>query len=197
METLTRTRPSERIAVVDSDPDALTGMENSGAQTLVADGTEFLVRQMTSPQAPEWIIPCVPFHLAFRWLQARLGRQVETVPLPPAVSAGLPHPHPAEQGGFYISYADFTCPPHCPEPADVCTFTGAPRIGILYADLGKREWAGFRPAVLRSRQLAPGLGGYRPRDLIDLERQVRRASGPILVATACKCHGVVHGLRVK
>ncbi len=195
LETLTRISPSKGIVVVDSDPASMAGMERLGAQTAVMDGTEFLIRQMTSHQAPEWIIPCVPFHLAFRWIEARLDRQVETMPVPPAVSERLPNPYPADQGGYYISYADFTCPPHCPEPADVCTYTGDPRIGLLFEDLGKRDWGGLRMAVLRSRQLAPGLGGYHPQDLIDLEQQVRRTPGSTLVATACKCHGVVHGLR--
>ena len=83
----------------------------------------------------------------------------------------------------------------CPEPAEICTFTGRPRGGTLFRDLAARTWPGFVMLVLRSRQLAPGLGGYRGRELLGLEDLARESAGPLLVATACRCHGVLHGLR--
>jgi len=51
--------------------------------------------------------------------------------------------------------------------------------------------------VVASRQLAPGVGGYAPRRLLDLAATVAKAPGPLLIATACRCHGVVHGLQRK
>jgi len=51
--------------------------------------------------------------------------------------------------------------------------------------------------VIRSRQLAPGLGGYRVRDLKELLGKVSEAGkGKWLVATACNCHGIVTAMQV-
>jgi 6-phosphogluconate dehydrogenase (decarboxylating) len=67
----------------------------------------------------------------------------------------------------------------------------------LYRLLTETEPRGFRVHVIRSRQLAPGLGAYRVRDLKELLGKVSEAGkGKWLVATACKCHGIVTALQV-
>ncbi|MFW6011335.1 MAG: hypothetical protein ACOC8Q_02385, partial [Desulfosalsimonas sp.] len=50
---------------------------------------------------------------------------------------------------------------------------------------------GFEMLVLRSRQLAPGVGGYRPDQLFALHEKLTETSGNYLIATSCRCHGVV------
>ncbi|MDY6852183.1 MAG: NAD-binding protein [Thermodesulfobacteriota bacterium] len=196
VEVLSRTRPKARLLAVDHDDEALKDLEPFGAEIINGDGLDFLVKNLFKESGPEWVMPCVPFHLAYRWLLARLGPKAESIPVPPEFGAGLPHPLQADQGGFYISYADFLCPIDCPEPADICTYTGKPRVGTLFKDLAAKSCPGFEILVLRSRQLAPGLGGYRRSEMFDLERRVLESGGRLLVATACRCHGVIHGLRI-
>jgi len=196
VEKLARVRSDDRLVVVDRDEAALNGLEAPNLRTVRADGVEYLVEHLHPDRAPAWIVPCLPVHLAFEWLKRRLGRLGRIVPVPDAFGQDLPNPMAADQGGLYLSYADFFCPDDCPEPADVCTHTGLPRRGTLFRDLADRTWPGFTMLVLRSRQLAPGLGGYRPLDLFALEDRARQTGGRLLLATACRCHGVLHGLEI-
>jgi hypothetical protein len=54
---------------------------------------------------------------------------------------------------------------------------------------------GYQVKVIPSRQLAPGVGGYAPGRLLGLARELEDLRGNVLIATACRCHGVMHGLR--
>jgi len=193
-DVLGRTRPRTRLLAVDHDRAALNELDPRIVETQLADGVDFLVRNLNPKHGPAWIIPCTPFHLAYRWLRTRLGLQAEPLDVPEGFVSNLPHPLPADQGGYYLSYADFICPPDCPEPAAICSYTGRPRPGTLFKDLAEMSRPDYTSLVVRSRQLAPGLGGYRPRDLFDLENRALTVKGKILVATACRCHGVIHGL---
>lgn len=195
VDLLRRMRPQMPLTVVDRNPEALTAVRIPGVETAVEDAVAFMARRLRESDQPEWIVPCVPFHLAYEWLLARLGRSAAPTPVPREFAAGLPHPFAVDRGGFAMSYADFICPPDCPEPSDICTHTGRPRPGHLYADLESRPCPGFQIRVVRSRQLAPGLGGFRPQDLFHLEERIRDVGGAVLVATACRCHGIIHGLR--
>ena len=64
----------------------------------------------------------------------------------------------------------------------------------MYEVLGNLDIEHFRSLNLRSHQLGPGIGGYRAEQLFELAEKVERAIGPILLSTACRCHGVVTGL---
>jgi len=197
VEVFRQVKPQARLLAVDPDPAALNELDSRSVETQVADGVDFLVRNLKPEHGPEWIVPCTPFHLAYRWLKTRLGPRAEPIDVPKEFVSNLPHPLPADQGGYYLSYADFICPPDCPEPADICTYTGLPRRGTLFRDLVEKTWPDYTSLVVRSRQLAPGLGGYRPSDLFDLENRALTVKGKILTATACRCHGVVHGLALR
>jgi hypothetical protein len=89
------------------------------------------------------------------------------------------------------------CPEDCPEPEDGCTVTGEirpPLFGVM-ADL---PVPGFEVHVIRSRQLAPGVGGYRIADLKALQGRVLGRPGvKWLVGTACRCHGTITGLEIE
>ena len=52
----------------------------------------------------------------------------------------------------------------------------------------------FQALVIRSHQLGPGIGGYRPQSLFDLLKRVKQAGRNFFVGTACRCHGVVTGI---
>jgi hypothetical protein len=94
-----------------------------------------------------------------------------------------------------VSYADFICPDDCPEP-DVCTITGKRREKPLYELLRSLD-VGFRVHIIRSHQLAPGLGGYTVADLKRAaETLAGHRNGKWLVGTACKCHGILTAFEI-
>jgi hypothetical protein len=100
---------------------------------------------------------------------------------------------PGPQGELYLSRARHLCPDDCTEP-DICPVTGEERRQPLFEDLAAASRPSRPILVVSSRQLAPGVGGFSPGDLWHLAKAVDQARGPVLVATACRCHGVVHGL---
>jgi hypothetical protein len=117
--------------------------------------------------------------------------------VPEAVVQRLPNVFRGEGGAIYASNADFLCPDNCPEPEAICTHTGKPRPCNLYEKLGEVAAPPFRAIVVRSLQLAPGVGGYRPETLFQTLAAVQRVSGPVLLSTACRCHGVMHAFTVR
>jgi hypothetical protein len=55
----------------------------------------------------------------------------------------------------------------------------------------------FESRVIRSRQLAPGVGGYSPEALLDLFENIKKRMEPgrtILISTSCRCHSVTSAL---
>ncbi len=189
---------NNRIMVVDADPRRCEAAVGEGIDAVNTDGITYLVDSLKGQDPPDWIIPCIPLHVAFQWLQATLpeGVTLEALPVPEQVRAQLPNPLEGAVGQLYISYADFNCPTDCPEPAKLCTFTGRARKGTLYRTLAQIQSADFTSVIVRSKQIAPGLGGYQPDDLFMAISGVLVASGPVLLSTACKCHGVIQAFRL-
>jgi len=99
-------------------------------------------------------------------------------------------------GDLYTSLANFLCSEDCPEPAQYCTTTQKKRSKPLYKTLNDFEGA-FESRVIRSQQLGPGIGGFRPEALLDLLEDIKRkkkSGRPISVSTASRCHGVTSAL---
>jgi hypothetical protein len=99
-------------------------------------------------------------------------------------------------GDLYTSLANFLCPEECPEPAQYCTVTKQRRPKPLYQILEGIK-APFESKVIRSQQLGPGVGGYRPAALLDLLENIKKRMEPprtILISTSCRCHGVTSAL---
>ena len=187
---LSRLRRS-RMLVLDIDPDALAPIADSGIDTRAVDGIAFLARELQPDGGPDYILPALPRHLAFEWLRLRLGGAVRPVAVPPRVANRLPNAYPTTDGGWAASHADFVCPMDCPEPANACPVTGRPR-PALFREI--ERLAAPAALVVRSRQMAPGLGALRRGDLIAAERRLQAFSGAMVVATSCRCHAVVHAL---
>ena len=99
-------------------------------------------------------------------------------------------------GNVYTSHATFRCPETCSEPVDVCTVTDEPRKKDMYEILRDIQISNFEPLVIRSHQLGPGIGGYRPEELFGLNKRLDSVCYGALVGTACRCHGVMTGLRL-
>ncbi len=191
--------PHTSLWIVDRDVAKLKKLGAIGAKRIAEDGVRFLAKHFSHLDPSTFVIPAVPVHLAFEWLRTYISGKgaVEQLAVPKGFAVRLPHPLNGSEGSLLTSYADFRCPDDCPEPAGRCTVTGKKRGTPLYRLLSEAEPRGFRVHVIRSRQLAPGLGGYRVRDLKELLGKVSEAGkGKWLVATACKCHGVVTALHV-
>jgi hypothetical protein len=190
--------PQNSVTVVDTDPERGIEVTESGGHFTFADSILYLSESLKGTDPPDWIIPAVPLHVAFEWVRTTLPEEValEQLAVPDRVKAELPHPMPGADGQVYVSHADFICPDDCPEPAGICTYTGQAREPDLYARLARITFQDFTSVVVRSRQLAPGLGGFRPNDLFTALGESVSAGGPVLLGTACKCHGVVQAFRI-
>ncbi|MFP4572925.1 MAG: potassium transporter [Desulfobacterales bacterium] len=156
------------------------------------DGVLFLKKYLTRQNAPNWIIPALPVHLAAQWCMTDSGyMRVKRHPAPKDIKKLLPNPMSGKSGDIHTSMANFKCPDNCPEPEDHCPTTGKKREENLFDRLEKIKIPGFEMLVLRSRQLAPGVGGYRPGELFDLYEKLTEKPGKYLIATSCRCHGAV------
>ncbi len=160
------------------------------------DGVAFLLENplIDEDGASPWIVPALPRHLAYEWLAARLREHGVFKPcaVPEKVIPRLPNTFKGPEGQVYMSNADFICPENCNEPKHKCPVTGKPRPYRLYDHLARIESEGYRSLVVRSFQLAPGVGGYRGEQLTAILSAVQNLPGKYLVSTASKCHGVMH-----
>lgn len=165
-----------------------------------AEGIEWFAVNFSTHSPVTRIIPALPVHLAAEWLVSSLaaeGRNIRSTPIPESVLNLLPNPVRINDSRVAVSHATFLCPPDCPEPDDICTVTGEKRPQPVFLLLEGLNVSGFVPLIVRSRQFAPGVGGFFPDDLWDLLQRCKTLAGPhILAGTACKCHGIVDGLRL-
>ena len=194
---LARQDAAASFTVVDRDPAALAvALDGVPDWTRVqGEAIAFLVRHLGGDGRWDWIIPMVPVHVAFHWLMAGplAGSAWQPAAVPEALAGLIPGARRGPQGELYLSRARSLCPDDCAEP-EVCPVTGESRDLPLHQELASLHLAGYEIRVIPSRQLAPGVGGYSPRRLLDLARDMRVLEGKVLIATACRCHGVIQGL---
>jgi hypothetical protein len=181
--------PRAAIVVVESDPAAIEGSGLAGLEVVPADAVNYLA-QNPNLDDRDMIVPMVPIHLAAAYILACF-EDARTVPSSDAVSPLVPNPCPIDRFTTCSSRADFVCPDDCPE-GDLCAVTGLPREEPLYSRLGHLAVPGFKTLVQRSFQILPGIGGYAFGELQELASKIER--GRYLVATACKCHGIITSL---
>jgi hypothetical protein len=157
------------------------------------DGVQFLEEKFSRHVLPDWIIPMVPFHLAFEWMKQMLSNELKFIPLvvPEEVMQRFPNSNRGDTGRFYTSLADFLCPDDCPAWDHICTVRKKPRPYLLYKKIETEKVSGFSSIVIKSHQIFPGIGGYRPAELYQALHKVKNSEKPILLSTACNCHGVV------
>lgn len=194
-ELLRKDAPTGKIVVVDRLP--IRDLPGD-IDTVCADGVDWLVEHLTPGTDVDSIIPALPVHLAADWLKISLLNEHRIVRSPEISDAQLRHfPHPlrVSRSRIVMSHADFHCPPNCSEPDILCTYTQRPRPQSLYRLLATMDNGDFTPLILRSRQFHPGVGGFFPEDLWHLLERARALPGtPLLIGTACKCHGIVDSL---
>jgi hypothetical protein len=197
LQRLRHREPDCEICLVDHDPQKFAFIEAGQAVgTVTATAAAFLTDVLAAGAWPDWIVPAIPRHVAWEWLQRQppVGQVWRRRPVPKAVGLNLPFVLRGEAGEVYLSLSTRRCPDDCPEPAEKCYLTGAPRDFNLYDYLANISLQDYSSLVIRSRQLAPGVGGYRPSALWQLHRQMLAADGNVLISTACRCHGVSQAL---
>jgi hypothetical protein len=195
-ERLTRRFKDAEFLVIDERSDRLAALTGElGVKTAEADAIPYLSSRPLDDTL--WIVPAVPVHAAFLWLLhgTALSSRAVSLAVPASVDSQVPNPYRVPDGTVYASYATFICPDACSEPEERCTHTGEPRLGNLFDDLSRISVPGFHITVLRSWQLAPGVGGYTARQLRQLGHNVLEREGAHIIATSCRCHGVINALK--
>jgi hypothetical protein len=195
-QRLSKSRKKRHFVLVDPVKENLLRCNGPNLTLEQADGVDFLEQNLFVRNGPDWIIPALPVHLSAEWLLVRMGpARLQRLALPSEMESLLPNPIRGSDGNLYVSHADFRCPDDCAEPRDICTVTKKPRKQNMFEILRDIEPPPFQPLVIRSCQLGPGIGGYRPKHLFALLDKVEQARGHLLLSTACRCHGVMTGLK--
>jgi hypothetical protein len=208
-----------RLLIVDRDPGCQFAREserNESHELVVEEWGEFFDRYLgsvyptPSGHPPDTIVPSplMP-HLMYQWLVRRArarwpGRQVETRPVP--YGPGTPYDVSAPDGTRYVSFADWTCPTHCIEPA-VCPIIRAPRTWEMADAMGElarrlhatQPTAG--PVLFVCEHRVFGVGTFDVTAVLEGDAVVASAgqSGSpvsVLVGTVSRCHGAVNLLHL-
>lgn len=182
--------------IVDRDPGPLAAVgDGLDSQQVQAEAIAFLVQHLKSDGRWDWIIPMVPLHVAYHWLLKGplAGSGWQPTAVPEALEHLVPTVQRGPEGELYLSRAQHLCPDDCAEP-EICPVTGESRDLAVHQELASLHLPGYQVKVIRSQQLAPGVGGYPPGQLLALARDLDALTGTVLIATACGCHGVIHGL---
>jgi hypothetical protein len=194
-EKLLKKDPHSKITVVDKDRRATRKVSHLSIEVITYEGGSYLTQSLSEGPKFNYIIPAVPFHLAFEFILSHLkslGGERGKVPR----FLELPNSMRGKTGDLYTSLANFLCPEDCSEPSQYCTMTGERRRKPLYKIL--KDLSGpFESKVIRSQQLGLGVGGFRSEVLVNLVENIKKRKGSshlILISTACRCHGVTSAL---
>ena len=194
-QRLSQATQNRNFVLVDPVEQNLLKCKGPAATLRICDGVEFLESQLKTCRQPDWIIPALPVHLAAEWILSDVGpKKIRRIPLPAELDSLVPNPFRGPEENLYVSHADFRCPADCDEPRDICSVTRKKRKQDMFELLGNLGIKPFNALTIRSHQLGPGIGGYRPEQLFELKLNVIRGRGPLLLSTACRCHGVITGL---
>ena len=198
-KALSKTDPLNKVTIVEEKSTVCRQLERLGFEVFCSDAIQFLEHNLTSAHFPDWMVPAVPLHLAYEWIKVKISAKyaIERIVIPQDLVKTLPNPIQGETGQLFLSIADFQCPASCAEPDDICTYTGKPRSMILHEFLESLQLDDFTSVFIRSHQLAPGVGGYPPAALFDALCAIQRTQGPVLLSTACSCHGVMNAFKLK
>lgn len=193
---------TDRIVVVDRDPACRARAEATGdprVQLEIADWADWLAAHLGEASPEDHLVPYhwAP-HLLLGWLEGELRcAGAVTSRGGPVAPRGLPFEATTAAGDRALSYASWTCPPTCIEPA-VCPHTCGPRDWSLAADL---EAGGSpMPVVFRCLHLLHGVGTVPVGDILAARDRLRagltRGWQGYLVATSSHCHALATRLGV-
>ena len=184
------------IILIEKDRGRIQGIREQGIILLEYDGIRFIIDYIDSMNPGNIIVPAIPEHLALEWLLVYLrekqGVIFEKIRIPNSIKAQLPYTWDGSEESLLVSYADFRCPDDCPEPEDHCTVTGERRDLSLFELLSSITIDGYGTHIIRSHQLAPGVGGYKAGELLRLfDRVMQEKVNKWMIGTACRCHGIL------
>ena len=204
------------LVIVDRDPDCAARGEFAGHASLrfiTADWIDFLDSYLdTALESSNDVMVPTPVgpHLMFEWLRRRASRlgteRHEPLPELPAT----PYASRSPEGTGYLSFATWTCPVTCVEPA-ICPVTKGPKDWemdeAVFAFARNEAGAGRSfddVQVFRCRPLAFGIAAWPTRQAVVARRRLdllvkRSLVGRyrrVLVATTSSCHGVVDLLEI-
>jgi len=192
LQSLSSSRKHADFVLIDAQKEQLEKGRGPNRTLHLGDGVAYMLEHLEPDQGPDWIIPALPVHLAAEWALGLLGpNKLRRIPFSSDIDPLLPNPFRGANGNIYVSHADFRCPDDCPEPANLCTVTQKPRQRNMFDLLGEIRLPHIEALVIRSHQLGPGVGGYRPSALFELLSRVENARGRLFIGTACRCHGVL------
>lgn len=154
------------------------------------EAMDLMLESISREEPDTLVVPCVPVHVAFNWVLSHLGF---CIPVPVRLMETLPGAIGGKDGCIYCSYSDFKCPENCPEPAGHCPESGKERLYPLYDIIASVRVPSYTVLTVRSMQLLPGTGAMTAGALLELLDLARKRRGRFLIATASRCHGVVHG----
>lgn len=200
----------ERLLLVDRNAECPAATEFAGVpglEIVPAEWSRFFDGYLDPSAAGELDVvipsPLMP-HLFFEWLvrRARLrwsDRAIEPGPLPGAL--GTPYERQGRDGSTYLSFADWTCPTHCTEPA-LCPIIRGPRTWEMGEALERycRANGCSGPALFTVDHLVHGVGGFSVGAVLAAERvmieAVEGGEGALVVGTVSSCHGAAGLLQV-
>jgi hypothetical protein len=189
---------TERIVVLDRNPGCMaSGLTDPRVRLEIAEWSDWLDAHLGGFGSDDHF---VPYHWAPHLLRDWLGRQAERAGAEVSRGGGLPSPGvPVErttgEGDTALSYATWTCPPTCIEPA-LCPHTRGAKDWSLAADLERSGPAeeSLGRIVFRCLHLVWGVGtvpmaaihAARDRIVCGLREGPRRW----MVATSSHCHAL-------
>lgn len=196
-KALSKKHSLNNLTLVEKEKTVCRQLDQLGFGAVCMDGIQYLARNLIDTHYPDWIIPAIPVHVAYEWIRAKLSARyvIEGIAVPNDLVTVLPNPIKGKAGQLFISIADFKCPEDCLEPDEICTYTGEPRLMILHEFLNIIRHENFHPVIVRSHQLAAGVGGYTPAALFDALKETEAAQLPVMLSTACSCHGMIQIFR--
>lgn len=180
--------PEAEIQIVDAFAEVNENLP--GEHYSRTDAIQFLLERLETNRPDDLIIPCIPIHVAYNWVLNHLGF---CIPVPVRLMGFLPGAVAGKDGCIFTSLSDFVCPLSCAEPPGKCMVTGVSREKPLFDVINSINLNSYKTIVLRSEQLLPGVGAITAGQLSELLDRVRGSKGRFLIATASRCHGVVHG----
>ncbi len=175
--------------VLDPDPNCMAVRELKAKYE--QGGIEKLI-DLVEKVDPEYIFPTAPIHVAAEAVKLKYNLNVWNEVIN-CILAGLPQKIvlSAGRGGIVVTYnRDKDCIQNCSAP-DVCPVTKIKKPCPMYELVKFAYPEGF---VLVSQQLKPGLGAIRGEDFKEFLNW-SKDKDKFVVATACRCHGVITALR--
>ncbi len=208
-----------RLLIVDRDPECQFARElgdDESRELVVGEWGAFFDGYLEHVPLPsrnepgDTIVPSplMP-HLMYQWLVRRAQsrwpqRLIETWPV--GRGPGTPYDVSAPDGSRYVSYADWTCPTHCIEPA-ICPVIRAPRSWEMSEAMealrrgldSSRPTAGPVLFVCEHRVFGVGMfdvAAVLSGDAVVTEAGSAQSPVDVLVGTVSSCHGAVNLLHL-